>query len=72
MNNLTSKTLYKVAEKSLKDSGVATVGDLCKLTELQASMLKGTHIVSMQKSFNVYNKEVAGAVCAPLLISYNL
>lgn len=41
MNNLTSKTLYKVAEKSLKDSGVATVGDLCKLTELQASMLKG-------------------------------
>ena len=54
MNNLTSKTLYKVAEKSLKDSRVATVGDLCKLTELQASMIKGTHIVCTEVAYAVF------------------
>ena len=38
---MTNRTWHKAAEKSLKDASISTVGDLCKLTELQASTLKG-------------------------------
>lgn len=41
INYLTNRTWHKAAEKSLKDASISTVGDLCKLTELQASTLKG-------------------------------
>ena len=41
INYLTNRTWHKAAEKSLKDASINTVGDLCKLTELQASTLKG-------------------------------
>ena len=41
LTSLSSSTWQKVAEKSLKESKVSTIGDLCKLSAAQAHSLKG-------------------------------
>ena len=40
LNNLTTRTWHKAAEKSLNDNQIKTVGDLSKLSSVKASALK--------------------------------
>ena len=40
MNNLTTKTWHKAAEKSLTENNLATIGDLSRLSSLKAGMIK--------------------------------
>ena len=40
LNNLTTRTWHKAAERSLSDNGIETIGDLCKLTAVKANVIK--------------------------------
>merc|ERR1719414_2197008 len=60
LNYLTNRTWHKAAERSLKDHGIFTVGDLCRMTELSAGSLKGlkppSNVITIREAMKKFDK----------------
>ena len=60
MNNLTTKTWHKAAEKSLTENNLVSIGDLSRLSSLKAGMIKSlkppNNVVTIREALRKFEK----------------